>query len=158
MNGLLFPLDATRQFVTNLHADQATKGGEPYIAHLLTAERIAVALWWDVNDLERCVCLLHDSVEDQALPLDIIAKVWGQEVKDAVRLVTRNHGDDYGEYIAAIAVSGNRAALRAKVADLTHNLDVERLKRAGMLHTHHRKYIHAHGVLCQALVGLRGAR
>jgi ribA/ribD-fused uncharacterized protein len=72
------------------------------------------------------VALLHDVVEDTDYTLeDIAALGFGQEVVDAVALMT--HADDvpYLEYVAKLR--GNPLARVVKLADLNHNSDMLRL-------------------------------
>lgn len=103
------------------HKDDHDKGGYPYVYHpFYLASQF---------DDENCVCaaLLHDVIEDhgdrfsfQSLKDD----GFGDEIIDALRLLTHQKGADYMEYVKAIA--GNPIARKIKMADLRHNMDSSR--------------------------------
>ena len=48
------------------------------------------------------------------------------EIIDALRLLTRKKEDDYMEYISRL--KSNRTARAVKLADLTDNMDISRIK------------------------------
>lgn len=104
------------------HAGQKDKSGRAYIAHPMTVAS-------NVGDDETCVvvALLHDIVEDGNVSLDEIRKEFGNDVADAVALLTHDDDLTYGQYIDRIATSGNDVAIRVKIADLSHNMCVSRI-------------------------------
>lgn len=102
------------------HHGQVDKGGIPYIFHPYhLAEQMS-------DEYTTCVALLHDVVEDTAVTLDELSKIFPKEVTDAVALMTHNDNTPYLEYVAKI--KENPIARAVKLADLLHNSDKTRLE------------------------------
>ena len=102
------------------HKDQTDKSGLPYVFHpfhlaeQMTSEAATVA------------ALLHDVAEDTDITLeDLRAMGFGDEVCDALALLTHREGVPYMDYVAAIRP--NPIARAVKLADLMHNSDLSRL-------------------------------
>lgn len=114
------------------HAGQADKGGAPYILHCLAVAHGAFALALEEARCEemafRCYIagLLHDVVEDSDHTLADIRMVASEEIARAVGLLTKPAGADRAEYMAAVA--GHPIARIVKMADLTHNMDLGRIR------------------------------
>src|SRR5215213_4328235 len=72
------------------HVHDQRKGAaeEPYVNHLLeVASRVAEAT--DGKDPDLVIAaLLHDAIEDQEVPREIIADVWGEDVASLVEELT----------------------------------------------------------------------
>lgn len=104
----------------NAHKNDIDKSGYPYFHHPLT-----LALQFD-DETSVIVALLHDVVEDHGdkYPLSYIRKEFGDEVADAVDLLTHKKGVPYMDYVKAI--KENPIARRVKLADLRHNTDLRR--------------------------------
>ena len=102
------------------HKEQVDKSGLPYVFHPFhLAEQMQ-------TEETTVVALLHDVVEDTAVTLQMLAeKGFGQEVIDAVALMTHEDGVDYMDYVRAI--KENPIAKAVKLADLRHNSDITRL-------------------------------
>lgn len=79
-------LEAARDLAERAHAGQERRGGGPYIAHpLAVAEAVAEA----TQDEEvLCAALLHDVVEDSAVSLDDITRLFGRRVAGIVGELT----------------------------------------------------------------------
>lgn len=101
------------------HKGQKDRGGRPYINHPL-----AVASMVE-GEKEKVVALLHDVAEDTPVSLDSLRVLFGDEIADALTLVTHEDGTDYMEYVAGTKT--NPIARAVKIADLTHNMDPSRL-------------------------------
>jgi (p)ppGpp synthase/HD superfamily hydrolase len=72
------------------HAHQTKKGGAqaPYINHLLEVARL-VAEATEGNDPDLVVAaLLHDAIEDQEVPREMIAQEFGEDVAELVEELT----------------------------------------------------------------------
>jgi len=104
------------------HAGQTDKANRPYFLH-----PEAVASFVD-TEREKIVAYLHDVMEDHPdyLPESGFRERFGDEVTDALLLLCHDRDDSYTEYIEKIRSSGNRLAIRVKLADLRHNMDVSR--------------------------------
>jgi (p)ppGpp synthase/HD superfamily hydrolase len=108
------------ELANNLHRGQVDKSGMPYIDHL-----IEVANQVDGKEAVM-VALLHDAMEDQGVTRRfLINQGFCAEVIEAISLLTKND-DDYVSYIQRIKL--NPLARVVKIADMSHNSDLSRLK------------------------------
>lgn len=113
-------LEKAISMAANAHAGQLDKGGQPYILH-----PIRVMLQCETIE-EKTVAMLHDLLEDtDTTEADLRAAGFSDAVIEAVLLLTKEKGADYMAYIARICE--NRLAARVKLADLTDNMDLNRL-------------------------------
>ena len=106
------------------------KGGNPYIKHCeFVAENSAIlykSVFGDLDDLY-IIGLLHDLVEDcECWSIDIIQKIFGDDIATAIKLLTKTKGCNEEQYINAI--KQNEYARAVKLADLQNNMDITRLK------------------------------
>ncbi len=104
---------------TMAHRGQVDKSGVPYIEHPRT-----VASYVKTPE-EKAVGFLHDTLEDTFLTESDLRPVFGDIITDAVVALTHLLYEDYFTYIER--VSKNPIATRVKLADLTHNMDADRL-------------------------------
>ncbi|MET0157852.1 MAG: HD domain-containing protein, partial [Acidimicrobiales bacterium] len=85
-------------WVTELHADQPGKGGRdvPYVGHLLAVAALTLEDGGDETDAVIALC--HDAVEDQGgdVALAEIRRRFGEEVADAVALLSDGRGETRG--------------------------------------------------------------
>lgn len=109
------------QFARQLHYGQTDKAGKPYIEHLaFVVENLSIK-----NDETEAVAWLHDSVEDTQCSIDDIRQKFGDVVAEAVEAITKRQGENYFAYLERVKV--NAIARVVKLADLAHNLCLERL-------------------------------
>ena len=108
-------------FARSIHANQVDKAGKPYIEHLQAVVNNLV----EPSEEMVAVAWLHDSVEDTEQSIDDLTCYFGQEVAEAVRVITKVDGEHYDKYLAR--VKNNLIARQVKIADLTHNMDLTRL-------------------------------
>lgn len=121
MEAVLSQLDDALRIAVAAHAGQVDKAGQPYILHPL---RLMMRM---TSETARIVAVLHDVVEDSDVSLDDLrAAGFGDEVIDAVDLVTRRETESYDEFIARIAP--HALARQVKLADLEDNMDTRRLE------------------------------
>ena len=103
------------------HKDDQDKGGYPYVFHpFYLATQME-------DEASTCVALLHDVIEDHGDRYtleNLAAEGFGDDIIQALRLLTHTHGVPYMEYVHAIAE--NPIARKVKMADLRHNLDSTR--------------------------------
>jgi (p)ppGpp synthase/HD superfamily hydrolase len=102
------------------HKDQKDKSGIPYVFHPIhLAEQMK-------DEKTTVVALLHDVIEDTEYTMeDLEEKGFGNDILEAISLMTHNDGSNYMDYVARI--KGNPIARAVKLADLNHNSDTTRL-------------------------------
>lgn len=105
------------------HLGVRDKGGHAYILHPM---RIAMHLRTNDEEL-MSIAILHDVIEDSKLTFeDLKAEGFTDRVIEALKLLTRQKGVSYDDYIDGMR--GNRDALLVKREDLRDNSDITRLK------------------------------
>jgi len=111
------------EIITKLFNDKTDKGGFPYVIHLLK-------VYSNVSSYEEKVCaLLHDVVEDTLVTFSDLKKIgYTDKIIDILKILTKNKGEDYKDYINRIIESENVHAMNIKIADLRHNMDIKRIK------------------------------
>lgn len=110
--------DRTLTFIKGAHGNQSY-GGQPYWTHPFTVATILTTLWTDTTEDERLAALLHDVFEDTDYTEEqMLAMGYTQETVDIVKLLSRDkEGISYKDFIQQIADSGNKGAIRVKIAD-----------------------------------------
>ena len=104
------------------------KAGVDYFAGHLSSVASLVT-----DDKEKIVAYLHDILEDTDYPEIELRETFGDEIVDAVCLLTHREKMDeegYLGYIRNLKASGNKLAIAVKIADLTNNSDHRRLGAA----------------------------
>jgi hypothetical protein len=117
-------LESARLLSQKAHSNQVDKAGVDYFTgHIQTV----------VNSVhthkEKIVAYLHDTVEDTEVSIEKIYEEFGEEIGDAVKVITKPGKLDYTKYIEGI--KANELARAVKIADLKHNMDLSRLKVVG---------------------------
>jgi (p)ppGpp synthase/HD superfamily hydrolase len=109
------------------HVHQRRKGAaeEPYINHLLEVATL-VAEATDGKDPDLVIAaLLHDAIEDQEVPRDVIAQAFGEGVAQLVEEVTDDKNLEKQERKRLQVEHSHKKSQRAKIlklADKTSNL------------------------------------
>ncbi len=108
---------------TNKHNGQFDKSGRPYILHPLKVMDIL-----DSDDEElQAIAVGHDLIEDTSTTFAELTELgMTPRIIDAIRRLTKMPGQSYAEYQENVFES--RDAMLVKAADLTHNMDLKRLK------------------------------
>lgn len=115
-------LERALEIAIDAHRKQTDRAGRPYILHVLWVGSRGRC------DEEAIVGLLHDVVEDSAWTLeDLGHEGFGERVIEALRLITKQEGEDYEDYLERVAA--NPLARRVKSYDLEHNLDRSRIPK-----------------------------
>lgn len=124
-------LSAAITFATKSHHGAFDKQGMPYICHPM-----AVMALLDTTDEElMCIAVLHDVLEDcypdtpEGLELGISdLRMIGQSERiiNGVVALTKKRNQSYEDYLNG--VSYNLDAILVKLADLTHNTSLKRIK------------------------------
>ena len=113
-------LDKAYFLSSKYHQNQFDKAGKPYFEH----PKYVASLLTEEN--EKIVAYLHDILEDTDIDLRILKENFTDEIIQAVLTMTHDKNDSYFDYIDKI--SKNKIARKVKIADLTHNSDLKRLK------------------------------
>jgi (p)ppGpp synthase/HD superfamily hydrolase len=105
------------------HRNQFDKGGHPYIRHTLA---VMYLLGSDDDELY-CIAVGHDLFEDTDFTKDDLLNIGiSERVVKGILALTKQNGESYDEYKQK--VFDNHDAVMVKMADLTHNSDIRRLK------------------------------
>ncbi len=90
-----------------------------------------------VNDELLLTALLHDIMEDTSASYEEIEKMFGKNVAENVRWLTRKKGASYYEYIDVLLEKGSDVAVLVKLADRQYN--TENLMNIGDERWHEKK-------------------
>ncbi len=109
------------------HVHQKRKGAAqaPYITHLLEVASVVAEATHGSDPNLVVAALLHDAIEDQEVPREMIAKVFGEDVATLVEECTDDKSLDKEERKRLQVVHAPNRSPRAKViklADKTSNL------------------------------------
>ncbi len=106
-------------FMKGKHGNQTRIGGEPYYTHPLSVGELLCAKGY-ASDRYYLTGLFHDLLEDTDASADEILQFGGDQVLEAVKLLTKSEEYIMGEYIENI--KNNEIAIVVKLADRLHNL------------------------------------
>ena len=112
---------AARLIAKLAHKGQMDKAGNDYFTH-----PEAVAAMCDTPEA-KVVGYLHDTVEDTEVTNEEIREIFGDEIADAVALMTHADGVPYMDYVRELGK--NPLTRKVKLADLTHNMDLRRISK-----------------------------
>lgn len=114
-------LDNALEIAKIAHKGQTDKGGNDYFTSHIMAVVNAVD-----GETEKIVAALHDVIEDTDLTLDDLRyEGFGDEVIEAVEVLTHPKGEPYMDYIKR--VGQNPIARKVKIADIQNNMDLSRI-------------------------------
>ena len=112
-------LDFAKALAAYAHQGQKDKAGKPYIFHpLAVAEKME-------GETEKVVAVLHDVMEDSNVEFMTLYNLFGYDIANAVKALTKESWEPYMVYIQR--VGENPLARKVKLADLEHNMDLGRL-------------------------------
>jgi len=111
------------KLATNFHNGQFDRAGVPYILHCI---KVMHYLKTDDEELQ-CIAILHDILEDtKCTDINLMQAGMTQRIIDGVVSLTKFKDISTEDYLNQI--SKNKDAIKVKMADLRHNLDILRLK------------------------------
>lgn len=139
--------EATLKVVTLFHAGQKDKGGQPYVLHPIRIMNKLLEKYPGDYELA-AIGAGHDLFEDTEVD-ETHLRSFGvtERVVNGIRILTKIPDEKPEVYLARIML--NWDAVRVKLEDLKHNMDILRIKRelyAGDL-TRLNKYRRMHHVL-----------
>lgn len=107
------------------HEGQVDKAGVDYAHHLTTVGEFVK----EVTDKDEilAVAYLHDVLEDTDVTEKQLKELFSEEVVNAVKALTKEKYEPYQFYLER--VKANEWARVVKLADLTHNSDMDRIKK-----------------------------
>ena len=138
MERLMTALELCRK----LHAGQVDKCGQPYWIHPFTVAMRGFTGYSNDQPISFAIVgLLHDIPEDTGMSVDALAELieLTDEEIGALKLLTRQNGMSYTEYIDSIMESENEIAINVKIEDLLHNMNLDRFTEAGIAITNRDK-------------------
>jgi GTP diphosphokinase / guanosine-3',5'-bis(diphosphate) 3'-diphosphatase len=114
-------LERAIEIAAHAHAGQIDKAGQPYILHPL---RVMLAV---SSEQERIAAVLHDVVEDTDVTLaQLRAEGFADGVLHAINALTKAPGETRMQ--AAARAAANPIACVVKLADVSDNMDLRRIK------------------------------
>ena len=119
-NNLIFK---ALELVSRLFIDDVDKGGYPYLEHLISVYRNVS------SENQKIVALLHDTIEDKNVTADDLIELgFPKKIVDDVAMLSRSKKIEYSKYIDKLVEKGSYDALVVKLADLTNNMNLSRIK------------------------------
>jgi (p)ppGpp synthase/HD superfamily hydrolase len=114
-------LEKAISIAVRYHKYQRDSEGMPKILH-------PISVMFKMQTIEEMiVAVLHDIIEDTDVTLkDLKGFEFSDEVINALQCLTRQKDEDYFNYINRIKT--NPIAIKVKLADLEHNMDLRRIK------------------------------
>lgn len=122
-------VEETIAFIKQAHEGQIDKSGLEYWLHPVN---VMINLGEHASEQEKLVALLHDVLEDTPYERDdLIARGYSENTIAAVELLSRpgDWSGTYMDWIKFIAASGNKTAIRVKIADCEHNSHPDRISK-----------------------------
>lgn len=115
-------LERAIEIAVEAHRGVLDKGGNPYVLHPL---RVMFSLH---TEEEKIVGVLHDVVEDSDWTFeDLMAEGFSEAVIEGLKSVTKtDEAEDYEVFVHR--AMRNAIGRKVKIADITDNLDVRRIK------------------------------
>ncbi len=119
-NNLIFK---ALELVSRLFIDDVDKGGYPYLEHLISVYRNVS------SENQKIIALLHDTIEDKNVTVEYLIELgFPKKIVDDVAMLSRSKKIEYSKYIDKLVEKGSYDALVVKLADLTNNMNLSRIK------------------------------
>jgi (p)ppGpp synthase/HD superfamily hydrolase len=113
-------LEKAISIAAKYHINQKDSEGTPRIVHALN-------VMFNMNtEKEMITGVLHDVIEDTEYTLKRLKKDgFSDEILNAIDCITHREKEDYSLYIQRVKT--NELAVKVKLSDLTHNMDIKRM-------------------------------
>ena len=129
------------------HQDQFDKSNKPYVLHPIT-----VMMEMETEE-EMMVAALHDVIEDTQMDIKSLMKFnIPMNVVHAVDAISRRDGETVKSYYERVI--RNPLALKIKIKDLEHNMDLTRLKVVTKKDLERSKFYHEKWVALKKILEL----
>ena len=113
----------------NAHSNQLRKSGDPFIVHPLEVAKILTSIKLDSDSI--AAGLLHDTIEDTNIGIEVIEKNFGKQISQLVQGLTKiskyslkinkqKFGENYKKLI--LATTEDLRVILIKLADRLHNM------------------------------------
>lgn len=113
-------LEKAIEIAVEAHRGQLDKSGKIYILHPM---RVMLR---GRNETEMIVGILHDTVEDTPVTIDMLRKEgFAKDILAALECVTKQENEDYGHFIERILK--NPLATQVKLYDIEDNMNRDRI-------------------------------
>ena len=113
-------LEKAIEIAVEAHRGQLDKAGKIYILHPM---RVMLR---GQNETEMIVGILHDTVEDTPITLDMLRlEGFSEEILNAISCITKKKGEPYGDFINRVLT--NPLATQIKLYDIEDNLNRDRI-------------------------------
>lgn len=113
-------LEKAIEIAVEAHRGQIDKAGKIYILHPM---RVMLR---GKNETEMIVGILHDTVEDTPVTLDMLRmEGFSEEILAAISCITKEKGEDYGHFINRVLT--NPLATQIKLYDIEDNMNRDRI-------------------------------
>ena len=122
-------INTAMDLVKTHHSGQIDRGGDSYINHILRVFKSVGGFNSKPIELG-IVALLHDIVEDTSVQQSTIYKLFGTDVGDAVKVLTKK-GETDEQYLKKI--KSNKIARIVKIADMIDNSNINRIKNPNQI-------------------------
>lgn len=110
-------------YATHAHRDQFDRSGMPYILHPITVMQLL-----DTQDEElQCIAIGHDLLEDCDVSQGGLIELFTPRIIAGIWALTKFPAHSLEDYKAQ--VKRNADAVRVKLCDLQHNMDLTRLHK-----------------------------
>lgn len=114
-------VDKAEFLASKYHLYQLDKAGKPYIEHPRAVARQLI------DEECKITAFLHDIVVDTDINIKLLRENFSESVVSAILAMTHKDDEDYFTYVKR--VSKNPIARQVKRSDLTHNMNLGRLKK-----------------------------
>lgn len=113
-------LEKAIEIAVEAHRGQIDKAGKIYILHPI---RVMLR---GRNETEMTIGILHDTVEDTPVTLDMLRlEGFSDEILAAISCITKKKGENYGDFINRVLT--NPLATQIKLYDMEDNLNRDRI-------------------------------
>lgn len=113
-------VDKAEFLASKYHLYQLDKAGRPYIEH---PRAVAAPL---IDEDCKITAFLHDIIEDTDIDIELLKETFSERVVNAILSMTHKEEEDYFSYVERLCK--NPIARQVKRSDLTHNMNLGRLK------------------------------